>query len=231
MPIKKTHDEFLSDLLLANPRITAVGVYQKSTSPLEVRCNTCGYHWSPTPHNLLVAKSGCPKCSGKLQKTHAEFLKDIEGLPIKVLGEYSTSKRPIKVACLVCHHIWSPTPNNLLRGSGCPCCNKSGFKLNELATFYVYELGVLTGFGITNDLWGRDRTHRRTFKMHETDGRLVATFVGMGHAVKALEGDVKSKFKVINSGMDGFKRECVARKDQDALIACVVSRGLIGSIR
>lgn len=43
---------------------------------------------------------------------------------IQIVGTYTTAKVPIECECIVCGYEWSSTPDNLLRGQGCPNCGK-----------------------------------------------------------------------------------------------------------
>ena len=54
---------------------------------------------------------------------------------VTVLGSYSGNKTHIKCMCNICNHIWSPTPNKLLSGRGCPLC-----AINPKTSKYVYLL-------------------------------------------------------------------------------------------
>lgn len=64
------------------------------------------------------------------KKTHKEFLKDLEKRyekkekdnPFEFLSKYDGARKKIKTKCKVCEEVWTPTPNNLLNGSGCPTC-------------------------------------------------------------------------------------------------------------
>lgn len=64
---------------------------------------------------------------------------------IKILGNYIRAKDNIDVECLICGHIWKPTPNKLLCGRGCPKCareiTKSKLrKTHEKFVEDVYEI-------------------------------------------------------------------------------------------
>ena len=61
-----------------------------------------------------------------VRKTTAQFKAELSRVnpDIEVLGEYKTSKSPIRVRCRVCGHEWEPQPGNLLGGSGCPVCSR-----------------------------------------------------------------------------------------------------------
>lgn len=60
---RKTKDEFVSILSSINPNIELIGDYTNNRTKTLVRCLRCGYEWSATPHNLIDARSRCPKCT------------------------------------------------------------------------------------------------------------------------------------------------------------------------
>jgi len=64
------------------------------------------------------------------------------------------TKVPIK--CNVCGVIFYQTPNNHLRGEGCPRCSKTGIDLNKPVVLYYVKIikhrKVFYKIGITNGL-------------------------------------------------------------------------------
>ena len=82
-------------------------------------------------------KVGCPYCIGR-NKTTESFCKELYYINpnIKVRGEYIDASTSIECECLIDGTVWSPTPNALLCGQGCPECgriasNKNSTKTNE----------------------------------------------------------------------------------------------------
>lgn len=95
---------------------------------------TCKIHgdFLVLPCNVIEHNSGCPLCMGsKVSRsktmTTMEFIKKAK----KVHGEkynyslvdYCNSKIKIKIVCPT-HGIFEQTPNNHLKGCGCPKCSK-----------------------------------------------------------------------------------------------------------
>lgn len=61
------------------------------------------------------------------RKTTAEFKQevyDLVGDEYSVLGTYKNNKTKIKMKHNVCEHEWGVIPNNFLRGTRCPACEK-----------------------------------------------------------------------------------------------------------
>lgn len=125
--IKKTHQQFCDELTIINPNIKVIGKYIGNQTKIEVECLKDKYRWFATPKNLLRG-TGCPKCSGKMQKTHEQFCKELHRVNpnVKVLGAYQTINTPIEVECLKCGYKRTVTPNTLLNQSrNCPKCAKN----------------------------------------------------------------------------------------------------------
>ena len=99
---------------------------------------TCKFHgdFLVIPNNVLEHFSGCPLCrnfkiSESKKDTKQKFIKKAK----KVHGDkynyslvnYINSKTPIKIVCPI-HGIFEQTPNNHLKGSGCPHCPRKQHK-------------------------------------------------------------------------------------------------------
>lgn len=59
---------------------------------VKIKCTECGYIWSAQPLHLVYKsdRTGCPKCSGRAQRTPDEFVTEVAKLSptIKVIGTY-----------------------------------------------------------------------------------------------------------------------------------------------
>ena len=84
------------------------------------------------------------------KKTHEDFVKNLKNINenIEVLGTYTRAKDKIKVKCKICGHEWEATPNNLLRGRGCPECAKVNFGKLRLKPFdkFIEEANEIHNF-------------------------------------------------------------------------------------
>ena len=54
-----------------------LGTYERNKSKIAVKCDICGWEWTPIPYSLLKGH-GCPKCARVKQKTHAEFVEELQ---------------------------------------------------------------------------------------------------------------------------------------------------------
>lgn len=149
-----TTQELKERVYLINHNIEIIGEYINSKSPIQCKCLIDGCIWHPIPNNLLKG-TGCPQCAGTKNKTHEEFVLELNKINpnILVLSNYINNKHKIKCQCLLDNEIWWSTPNNLLRGSGCPECNQSKgekriekyFKKNNIPFVSQKEFNNLVG--------------------------------------------------------------------------------------
>lgn len=120
---KKTHEEYIKELLLINPNITVIGQYVSANTPILHKCLIDGYEWYSQPNNILNGK-GCPNCAGVLKKTHEEYVKELSLVNpnIVVIEDYINAKTPILHKCKIHNIEWKVSPSNILQGKGCPQC-------------------------------------------------------------------------------------------------------------
>ena len=141
--IKKTHQQFIQELKQINPDIQVLGTYVNNRTKIKVKCKIDGYEWETIPVSLLRC-SGCPKCGGKMKKTHEEFIKELQQInpDIEILGTYVNNNTKIKCKCKIDGYIWETRPSDLLKGHGCSECKKR--KLTEQLTKtheqFIHEL-------------------------------------------------------------------------------------------
>ena len=127
---KKSNEQFLKELKNICPNVLPLEEYINAQTKIKCRCIKCGFEWETKP-NWLLSGHGCSKCAHKsggekIRLTNKEFLKKIKekNIPIVPMEDYELSNKTMKCECQICGHIWKITPNNLLRGFGCPKCNR-----------------------------------------------------------------------------------------------------------
>jgi hypothetical protein len=109
-------------------------VYINSDTTITFSCKKHGkFQQKPTKHTH--AKQGCPMCVGK-NKTTEMFIevatKVHDGIYDYSETIYLKNKTKVVVGCKKCGHIFDITPNNHLRGKGCPrCIHSNGEKAIE----------------------------------------------------------------------------------------------------
>jgi len=157
-PKRKTQEQYVAELADINPTIVTLGQYTGINTKLKHRCIVCDNTWDVIPKSIL-SNVGCPKCynirrNNSTRKTTEYYKNEIKHkkIQLKVLGGYKTALTKISHECLICNHIWSIRPNDILSGNqGCPeCANKitSSKGEKEVAAF-IKE--IYKGLVIEND--------------------------------------------------------------------------------
>jgi len=138
--MQKTHEQFMHEFELKQPisfsKIKIIGKYKKALEHIECQCLVCNDVWNTTTPSGLLNGRGCTKCSHfesrkNLRKTKEQFLKEFKDKQphnyktIEVIGEYMSLNTKIEAICKIDGHEWSPTPEKLLLGRGCPKCRAS----------------------------------------------------------------------------------------------------------
>ena len=105
--------------------------YTLSKNKLKIICPQHGVFEQKAGRHL--EGEGCPACGGKMQLSTEKFIqkaKEVHGEKYEYsLSEYMSSKTKLKIICLV-HGVFEQTPNNHLRGQGCPVCKLEKQKSN-----------------------------------------------------------------------------------------------------
>ncbi|MBR5457428.1 MAG: zinc-ribbon domain-containing protein [Kiritimatiellae bacterium] len=123
MTIRKTHEQFLVEMQSISPSIEILSSYSTRKAPISCRCRKCGWEWRNKAGYLLDG-SGCPKCSGRVQRTHEEFIGEMAEVnsEIQILSQFRKTTSKVDCECLKCGWTWSAIPYTLLKGHGCPKC-------------------------------------------------------------------------------------------------------------
>jgi hypothetical protein len=117
----------------------------------------------------------------------------------------------LKMNC-VDHGNWFPMKSNFLRlDIGCPSCAESGFDRSKPAVFYVLvcesEHNSFVGFGITKDFGERVKRHKQYLSESGYKIKETYLFEMSGEAAYLLEKKVLNEIPIINTEINGFKRE------------------------
>lgn len=119
-----THEEFVDRMAATSPDIEVTGTYVRNNEKVVVRCRKCGREWEALGGSLLSG-AGCAKCAGVLQRTHDEYLAELNEVNpyIEPVDEYVSVNRRMTFRCKKCGHTWKTGPAGPLNGTGCPACN------------------------------------------------------------------------------------------------------------
>ena len=119
--------------------------YIDSKTNVEIICFKHG-KFTVTPA-MLFSGHGCPKCGHEKAAvsntmTDEEFKEKVAPIikenQLSINGKYTKTKNRINVKCLRCGHEWQPTAAALIKGYGCPICNRYGGK-TELHLFNIIK--------------------------------------------------------------------------------------------
>ncbi len=95
--------------------------YINGNTKVLVECKI-GHKCSVTPCYAVRAKEFCPKCQRNFENCKQEFMDLMAKMGAKVIGEYMGWDVPVSLICPAGHSC-SPTPCNVVRGSGiCRAC-------------------------------------------------------------------------------------------------------------
>ena len=149
---KLTTEQFLEKLRVKNPGVQILGSYVDYKTHIRCKCVCGNDDWFVKPGNLLKG-SLCKKCAGpravahqpenkrptKISKPHDVFVKECAELNpmVQIIGIYSGADNKIETLCKRCGHTWNPVAQAILRGSGCPNCQrKTQTSFAEQAIFF-----------------------------------------------------------------------------------------------
>lgn len=129
----KTHQEYFDQIqCLHEGRIIVFQEYEGDDVPIEHVCTVCGSTWNAWPTNIIQGH-GCWECGQrrsheaqtKSNDTYATQLAEIVEGDFAPTETYAGARTPIDHRCSFCDNVWKISPDNALRGRGCPRCNES----------------------------------------------------------------------------------------------------------
>ena len=128
---KKTHEQFIKEITVANPLVIIKGYYKGSHTPILCTCVECKNDFQMSPSDLLNGHR-CKKCANKVSAmkrmdTHEDFLEKLHKIytEIEIISEYKGSQESISCRCTKCGNEWITKPNYLLDGTRCPVCSNN----------------------------------------------------------------------------------------------------------
>lgn len=135
-----SHSEFVKKMYeLVGDEYTVMTEYKGVGHPITLRHNVCGREDTKNAGNFLYG-CRCRYCNGTAQKTHEEFIEEVESLvgdEYTVLGHYEVARKEILMRHNKCGWEYEVTPNKFLQGRRCPSCGSAYLTpLNSLAALY-----------------------------------------------------------------------------------------------
>lgn len=185
---KMNNDKYKQKLFKKHPHIVNVDDYVGFDIDILHKCTICGSEFYATPYLLLRTINGCIQCWYKSQtKTPEQYIRDVEQVHqyIEVIDDYIDAKTKIRHRCTLDGTIWSATPNNVLRGKGCPTCGlkSRAQKRAKTTSQFTDELAIVNPNVLLIGEYQGSRTHSR-FKCklcgHEWEAQSSSVLCGCG---------------------------------------------------
>ena len=113
------------DQRLEGRYIKRIDNFINSTTPIYWQClkKQCNYEWLAFSGNVLINKSGCPKCARNASLNNEIVDDRLKNRNIKRVGNYKGSGKYLEWKCLDCDHLWKAFPSDILNCyGGCPAC-------------------------------------------------------------------------------------------------------------
>ncbi|HFI7320499.1 TPA: GIY-YIG nuclease family protein [Escherichia coli] len=192
--IKLSHNEHVAAITKARTNIEILGEIVHSDKKVLCRCKVCSYEWMGRPADLKRGKN-CPKCGGTLKLSHKEQVAAIAKVNpnVEVLENIVGNHTKVLCRCKVCNHEWSPTPNGLKHGRGCPKCAKKGFLSHKYGKLYIMvdDLELPTQMKIGVSVQENERRNQILKSAHKAGVRIPDL-----HIVRTLEGPTENIYEL-----------------------------------
>lgn len=226
MPAKLTTQEFIdrARAVHGDKYGYAFVVYQSANKKVFVYCQEHGM-FSVRPDNHL-SRRGCPICAGVKKHTNESFIKIACIVHGNTYGyeqvDYRHSYTKVTIVCRD-HGPFSISPNNHLKGGGCPGCAKTGFDRTKDGFLYVLrsECGRYMKIGITHK---PEKRHARLSKATPFSFKCIELIEGRGDQIANLEKDLLSFYQQARfiEPFDGSTEWCLFDASiRERLMECV----------
>lgn len=148
---RKTHEEYVAELVIKNPTVEVVEKYIDAKTKIMHHCLIHDVYWLISPHNALRGK-GCNQCmrervGNRLRKSHVQYVDElsIKNPNLEVIETYINHFTPILHHCLIHDIYWKISPANALKGQGCIGCRKDKHRKSMAKTQeqYISEVAMI----------------------------------------------------------------------------------------
>ena len=182
-----------------------------------IKHNDCGNIYEVTPSHFIYKSRRCPICSRlksdfKRRKNNDQFKKEIAnkyGTRYILLGKYTKSNEKVEFKCSICGNNFYVTPNNILKGRGCPYCGKRKANKNETLSNKEFTIRLNKAFGnkiLALDDYVKARINIR-FKCLTCGYVWSATPDNVLHSRGCPECLRKDRSKRTSKGLNNFRNE------------------------
>jgi hypothetical protein len=163
----KLSKEDVDSILMQDGRgITLNSEYLGTNKNSTFRCVE-NHFWNTRLRNI-ISGGGCPHCKGQARLTTEIVNERLIKRGITIVSDYASALTKAEFLC-ASGHKWIARPNEVLRGSRCPFCprsGKGGFNPDKPSYFYILKITPLDGIeflktGITKDSIRRIKEHSK----------------------------------------------------------------------
>ena len=181
-------EEYLQQLQqIHGNKFTLLEEYKNSYTPIQIRCNDCGYEAKINPSTLIRGHS-CSKCAqiNAQKKAHEknanqfkQTLYDKFNGTIDIVDSYVNSTTPITFHCNNCNYEWKTTPKTILLTKGCKNC----YINNNSMTNEEFQLQLKEKFDgniVTTDVY-TNMTTKMTFHCNRCGNEWETTWNSLKH--------------------------------------------------
>lgn len=147
---KVTTEEFQGrlDEIYGNGVFIVLEDYINNETKINILHTTCGNVIRKRPVKMTGSeREGCYFCSGKNHYKTKELLqKEVNAKypdSYIIIEDYINARTPIFVKRILCGHEYKISPDNLLRGKGCPACGIKQSKYMDFVEKYLKDKNIL----------------------------------------------------------------------------------------
>jgi len=121
MKLRKTHDQYLSELASKNIKVLPMENYNGAGIKIKHKC-ICGNIWEISPSTVKRGVTCCKKAkqTKKLDNKSYQIKLNKKNIKVIPLDNYINYHTKIKHKC-ICGNIWNVSPASVLAGSYCGC--------------------------------------------------------------------------------------------------------------
>lgn len=149
--LRKSKEQYIQELALANPTIKLIGYYIDANTPTEHYCTIHNNVSKIIPYNALHG-AGCDQCHAERigdqkRKSEQEYITElsVKNPTVKLIGTYIDMRTPVAHYCETHQITWDISPSAALQGQGCQWCKNEriGNALRKSEDQYVEELSIV----------------------------------------------------------------------------------------
>lgn len=149
---KYSNEVIKNQLLSENRSLELIGIFEQIKKDTQWKCKICNFIWNATWDNISRGK-GCPSCAGNIPLNNYKIDLRLKNRFIERLDEYcGKNYLKLRFKCVNCNYIWTATPANVLRGTGCPACAKNAKLTNQIIDNRIIDRSLIRLNNVINSV-------------------------------------------------------------------------------